>query len=651
MTRVERRLSAILAADVVGYSRLMEHDEAGTFERLKRLRKDLIEPILARYGGRFVDLKGDGAIVEFGSVISAVEAAVEIQRAMLAQDPDLPEGERIRYRIGINLGDVIVDGDTIYGDGVNVAARIESLCEPGGVWLSRSVYNQVRGKLDLALAPSGLHQVKNISEAVETFRVAFDGVVPAPLRSAAVRPRGRRWVLPAAGTLIAFILAASAWNFWPNEPPKQQPGIAVLPFTIQGGDAKEERLADGLTEDLIIELSRYRYLLVIARGSVMSYKGKSTDVRQIGRELGVRYVLQGRLDGDAERVRVTAQFIDAATGGQIWSERYDRPLVDVFGLRDDIVRHIAGTLTGAGGPLVRADAELARRKPPASLQAYDFYAIGRDIYRTGGLAKESIAEARSYFEKALAIDPGFARAWYFLAFTHFNDANLGWTDDPARSWALFHDAAQHSVTADPADAAAQTIAGISYFRRREFEAGGLAWQRALELGPNDYNALREIGCAFAMVFGTERAAEGLEISKRSLQMNPLYPPWTLNCLGFASYFAGRYEDAVAAFLKANESTYDNHIFLAMAYGQLGRTREAATEAAEVLKQKPGFTAEAWIDNDIYRPGGSAAALFFDGVRKAGLPLCASASDAARIDPKNRLPECDAERAKEMLPPT
>jgi len=211
--RVERRLSAILAADVVGYSRLMGRDEAGTFGRLKRLRKELIEPVLARYGGRFVDLKGDGAIVEFGSVAAAVEAAVEIQRAMLDQDPDLPEGERIRYRIGINLGDVIVDGDTIYGDGVNVAARIESLCEPGGVWLSRSVYNQVRGKLDLALVPSGLHQVKNISEAVETFRIELDGVAPAAPRPTVARPRARRWVrrqCPARAHLLNGRLALLA---------------------------------------------------------------------------------------------------------------------------------------------------------------------------------------------------------------------------------------------------------------------------------------------------------------------------------------------------------------------------------------------------------------------------------------------------------
>jgi TolB-like protein/class 3 adenylate cyclase/Tfp pilus assembly protein PilF len=647
--RVERRLSAILAADVVGYSRLMERDEAGTFERLKRLRKELIEPVLERYGGRFVDLKGDGAIVEFGSVAAAVEAAVEIQRAMLDQDPELPETMRIRYRIGINLGDVIVDGDTIYGDGVNVAARIESLCEPGGVWLSRSVYNQVKGKFNLALVPSGLHQVKNISEAVETFRVAFDGIMPAAHRPTVTGLQARRWKLPAVGALLALFLSSGAWLFWPGEPPpNQQPGIAVLPFATQGGEAKEERFADGLTEDLIIELARYRYLFVIARSSVIPYKGRATDVRQIGRELGVRYVFQGSLDGEADRVRVTAQLVDATNSSQIWSERYDRPLADLFSLRDDIVQHITGALIST---LNRADAELARRKPPASLQAYDFYAIGRDLFRSDGVTKENMAKARSYFEKALAIDPHFSRAWYLVGWTHFNDAHLGWADDQARSWALFHEAARRAVVADPSDATAQTLAGVSHFRLREFEAGELAWQLALRFGPNDYSTLRDTGCMFAMVFGTERAAEGLEITKRALRLNPMHPAWQLNCLGTASYFAGRYEDAVAALLNANGAVVEDQIFLAMAYAQLGRAREAATEAAKVFKQRPGFSAEAWVDNDVYRPGGSAVTLFFDGARKAGLALCATVSEAAQIDPKNRLPECDIERARAVQPPT
>src|SRR5689334_14442010 len=301
--RVERRLAAILAADVVGYSRLMERDEAGTFARLMRLRQALVEPALARHGGRFVDLKGDGAVVEFGSAVAAVEAAVEIQRAMLGQDADLPEGERIRYRIGINLGDVIVDGGTIYGDGVNVAARIEGLCEPGGVWLSRSVYNQVKGKLDLALVPSGLHQVKNISEAVETFRVALDGVAPAAPRPAA-RARLARRVPHAAAVLAALVVLASVWHLWPGEPPlKEKPSIAVLPFDNYGGDEATGRLADGITEDIITDLAHFRDLDVIARNSVETYKGKPADVRQVAKALDVGYVLEGSIQRQADRDR------------------------------------------------------------------------------------------------------------------------------------------------------------------------------------------------------------------------------------------------------------------------------------------------------------------------------------------------------------
>src|SRR5690349_2652705 len=290
--RVERRLAAILAADVVAYSRLMERDETGTFERLKRLRHELVEPVLERHGGRFVDLKGDGAIVEFQSAVAAVEAAVEVQRAMQGQDPELPEDRRIRYRIGINLGEVIVDGGTIYGDGVNVAARIESLCEPGGVWLSRSVYNQVRGKVDLGLVPSGLHQVKNISEAVETFRVALDGVVPASRRPTA-RARLARWAPHAAAALATLMFLGGVWRFWPGEPPpKERPSIAVLPFDNYGGDEATGRLADGLTEDVITDLAHFRDLDVIARNSVEAYKGKPVDVRQVGKALDVRYVLE-----------------------------------------------------------------------------------------------------------------------------------------------------------------------------------------------------------------------------------------------------------------------------------------------------------------------------------------------------------------------
>jgi TolB-like protein len=275
----------------------------------------LIEPVLARHGGRFVDLKGDGAVVEFQSAVAAIEAAVEIQQAMPGHDPELPEAERIRYRIGVNLGEVIVDGGTIYGDGVNVAARIESLCEPGAVWLARNVHDQVKSKLDLVFAPTGRYRVKNLREPVETLRVVLDGVAPARPRATIPRAVARRW-LPPVGTaaLLALVFLGGVWHFRPGEPPpKERPGIAVLPFDNLGGDEATGRLADGITEDTITDLARFRGLDVIARNSTEAYKGKPVDVRKVGKDLDVGYVLEGSIQRQADEIRVTAQLIDSST--------------------------------------------------------------------------------------------------------------------------------------------------------------------------------------------------------------------------------------------------------------------------------------------------------------------------------------------------
>jgi class 3 adenylate cyclase/TolB-like protein len=374
--RVDRRLAAILAADVVGYSRLIERDEAGTLERLKAHRKSFIEPLIAEHRGRIVKLMGDGALCEFGSVVDAVHCAVLVQQGMAEREADTPEDQRIRFRIGINLGDVILEDGDLYGDGVNIAARLEGLAEPGGVLISATAYDQVEGKLPLALAFAGEQRVKNIERSVRTYRIDLAGSPKArPLAATRFRHRPPLAIATAAAVLLAALGAGGAWWYWgrsvpPPAPEAAQPleplpagkvSLAVLPLGSPGGDARQERLADGIAEDLIGEFGRYRNIAVIAKSSSFTYKGKPVDARQVGRELGVRYVLEGDLETDPERVRVAVQLIDAGTGAQVWSERWDRPLGEVFAVRDELVQQIAGTLLGYGGPVLGDRVERAQK--------------------------------------------------------------------------------------------------------------------------------------------------------------------------------------------------------------------------------------------------------------------------------------------------
>ena len=419
--------------------------------------------------------------------------------------------------------------------------------------------------------------------------------------------------------------------------------IAVLPLKGRGDDERVQRLADGLTEDFIIELGRYRSITVIARGSVLPYKDKDPDPREVGRALGVGYVVVGSVEIDGLQARISIQLIDADTGTQLAAERYDRTLDEAVTLRDEVVPLITNSIANIGGPLARATADAARRKPPASWAAFDHLAVGRDVYRRG-LTRESAAEARSHFERAVELDPGLARAWTFIALTHFNDALNGWGESVARSWELGHDAARRAVLADGADGWVQAVAGVSLVRQRQYEAGAKAWERALQLAPNEYGVVRDVGCDMARALGTQRAAEGLKLVRRSLELNPNRPIWQLNCLGFASYLAGQWAEAIDALQQANDPLLDNQLTLALAAAELGRTKETADAVVWVREHEPDFSIEAYIDNDTYQPGGSSAAMVVSSARKAGLPLCASPEVAAKLDPKNRLPDCDKQRA-------
>jgi TolB-like protein/class 3 adenylate cyclase len=653
--RIDRRLAAILAADVVGYSRLMGHDEAGTLARLKQHRKELLEPLLAEHRGRIVKLMGDGVLCEFGSVVDAVACAVAIQRGMTERETDVVEDQKVRFRIGINTGDIIIEDHDIYGDGVNVAARLEGLAEPGGICVSGRVRDEIARKLAVGFAPMGQQRVKNIAEPVETWRVILDGRAPVGRKILLRRPG---WARAAVAVALALLLvsatAVGAW-WWLERggsvtgtggpPLPDRPSLAVLPFDDLGGDERQKRLADGFAEDLITELARFRSLLVIARNSSFAYKGKAIDLRQVGRELGVRYLLEGSIQASDERVRVTTQLIDAMTGTHVWSERYDRPARDFFAVRDEVVGQIAATLTGVAGPLNRAGEEVARRKPPASLEAYDYYLLANAAYNRR--SREDRLEARRLAEQAIARDPGLAAAHYILAWTWWFDALEGWSADRAAAWARFHEAAASCAAADPMEGRCQVVLGMSHFTKGEVGLGAAAFDRALALSPNDPRLLMQVGVQLPTALGTERAKEGVELVRRALRLDPLHPPWMWIGLGIVSYLAGEYEQAVEAFAKVPRPALglEEHVYQALAYAQLGRTAEAAEVVAEVLREDPGFSAEAWVNGDFFQPGGSSAALFFDGARKAGLPICATAEAAAKFEPGNRLPECEAERAK------
>ncbi len=431
---MERRLTTIVAADVVGYSRLMGEDEAGTLAALKSLRRELVKPKESQYHGRTVKLMGDGALMEFSSVVDAVQFAVEVQVAIAERNVDVPEDRRIVYRIGINIGDIIVEGDDIYGDGVNVAARLEGLCEPGGVCIARNVFNQVKGKLDLTFEHLGEKKVKNIAEPVSVYRIDLDDKAAALVTPITVTPPTTghgRWPQIAAGLVLSLVAVAGLvwWQPWAPDvepaslermafPLPDKPSIAVLPFANMSDDTSQEYFADGMTEDLITDLSKISGLFVIARNSSFSYKGQQAKVRQVAEELGVRYVLEGSVRRVGDEVRINAQLIDATTGGHLWAERFDGTLADVFAFQDQVTKRIVDALALQ---LTPQEAQRVSGLGTDNVAAHDAYLLGLTFYyrRT----PESYAKARTHFERAVELDPNYSAAHTALAKLYVQSAD------------------------------------------------------------------------------------------------------------------------------------------------------------------------------------------------------------------------------------
>jgi adenylate cyclase len=590
--RVERRLAAILAADVAGYSRLMERDEAGTLARLRTLRRDLIDPKIAEHKGRIVKTTGDGILIEFPSVVEAVACAVALQRRMETHNDATAEEERIRFRVGINSGDVIVEDGDIHGDGVNIAARLEGIAEPGGICISGIVYDQVQGRLDCTFEDIGEQSLKNIARSVRVYRVG-------PKRPLADPP------LVAGEGRVG---AASAPLALPDKP-----SIAVLPFANMSGDPEQEYFADGMVEEIITALSRIRWLFVIARNSSFTYKGKAVEVKQVGRELGVRYVLEGSVRKAGSRVRITAQLIDATNGAHLWADRFDGSLEDVFDLQDKVAISVAGIIEPT---LRQSEIERARRKRPDSLDAYDLYL--RALPSVFIPMPEDADKALPLLGKAIELEPDYAAAHAIIAWCHEVRYLRGGMQEETRLAALRH---ARLAIAGGDDAAALATAGfVVAVCGRDYEAALAAFDRSFALSSSSALAL---GLSSIVRAWKGDDAIAVEHAERAIRLSPFDPLIYLPYVGLAytHFAAGLFEETVAAASLATQSNpwFTVPIILhAAALGRLDRSEDAKTVVQRLLELQPDITVAIAILSARYVDPENIAALAH-ALRRAGLP--------------------------------
>jgi TolB-like protein len=576
---LERRLAAILAADVVGYTRLMGADETGTLQRLKALRTELVQPKIAERKGRIVKLMGDGLLAEFPSVVEAVNCAVDIQRSLAKHDTNFPDERRIRLRIGVNLGDIIVEGSDIYGDGVNVAARLEALAEPGGICLSGTAFDMVDGKLDLAFEDGSEQRVKNIAKPLRVYRLRAHDTHESP-----APPSEPRLSVP------------------------DKPSVAVLPFTNMSGDPDQEYFSDGITEDIITELSRFTTLEVVARNSTFVYRDQAVDVNDVGRKLGARYLLEGSLRKAKNRIRLTAQLIDVQTSKHVWAERYDRELEDIFSIQDELVHAIVATLAGR---LADADAKRSLMKPPESLAAYDCYLRALDLDRK--FDPESSREGLELAKKAIELDPTFARAHAVLAMTLVtvgwfrNDNSQSHLDEVLRI-------AKTGVSLDPQDSFCHWALGLVYIRHNELVLARDALELALKLNPHDAVVWTDYAWYYVCVGEPRRA---LQLLDEREAVDPIPPNWHWEIRGEALYGLRQYAEAVACYERIPGFYYWIHRNLAACHGQLGNIGKARSHWAQVLEVIPDAKAGRDFPT-IYASDPAVKDHWYEGLQKAGL---------------------------------
>jgi adenylate cyclase len=556
--RVQRRLAAILSADVVGYSRLMGIDEAGTLARLKELRRELIDPTIDSHSGRIVKLMGDGMLVEFGSAVDAVACAIKIQKQVPGHDSGNAEARPMQFRIGINVGDIIIEGDDIFGDGVNIAARLEPLAEPGGICVSSIVNESVGNRIDVEFSDSGDISVKNIDRPIRVWKWHPGKTDVAANRSDAANPT----------------------------PKVETPSIAVLPFTNMSGDPEQEYFSDGISEDVITDLSKIAGLMVISRNSSFTYKGRSVDVRAVGRDLGVRSVLEGSIRRAANRVRITAQLIDATNGAHLWADRYDRDLTDIFAVQDDVTRRIVEALKVTLSP---AEKERHADSGTSNIDAYDCFLRGRELLFGKTNTREMFEQSTKYLMRALELDPNYSKAHAGLSMAYSLDYQNRWSDDPDTSLRLSKQNAEQAIRKDPAEPFARLVASWAAIFEKDLDRAKSEADVALSLNPNfalAYTCLAQIQTL------SGRPLEAIPALERGIRLDPAYRQQNLHMLGMAYLLAGKYETAAAVLrervLLVPETDFSRAL-LVSALGHLGEADEARRIWQELKEINPKYS--------------------------------------------------------------
>jgi len=587
LVAVSRRLVAVFAADVEGYSRLMGDDEIGTLKGLTE-RRAILDRLIVDHSGRIANTAGDSVLAEFGSAVGAVQCAVEAQAALADANASLPAHKRINFRIGVHIGDVLIRAGDLFGDGVNIAARLQSMAKPGGVCISGATYDQVRKALPVTFVDLGVQQVKNIQEPIRAYQVGS----PSETREAAP----------------ARVVEAES-----PPPLPDKPSIAVLPFQNMSGDPEQEYFADGMVEEIITALSRFKWLFVIARNSSFTFKGKAVDVKEVGRELGVRYVLEGSVRKASGKVRITAQLIDAVTGTHLWADRFERDLTDVFALQDDVTVAVVSAIQPK---LLQTEIAMATRRQPENLTAYDFYLRAmQQFYLT---TREGLSEAIRLSHRALELDPRFGLAAALAGNSHMDNVLWGYATDPQFERKEAVRLSRLALSLDDGDPEILgKAASISAFMVGDSETEMEMADRAVALNPNSRNAWNSRGRVYLIAGLPEEAIASFE---RAIRMSPVDPRLHLTFVGMAQSLIelSRFDEAIAAGKKAlrqNPSYSAAYRCLASAFAHLGRDAEAREAAARLLDVDPAFTISGWIA----RGGQKNSKLTIEGLRKAGLP--------------------------------